>query len=53
MTSLSSFAGADRDIAQRLYELLSEVEVGVFYDMNEQHRILAANVGRLPSALIQ
>ena len=39
-----SFAGADRDIAELLHARLSEVEIAVFYDMNEQHRILAANV---------
>jgi hypothetical protein len=39
-----SFAGADRDIAQQLNDLLTEGEVNVFYDRNEQHRILAANV---------
>lgn len=39
-----SFAGADRPTAQRLYQLLSEHEFSVFYDKNEQHRILAENV---------
>ena len=39
-----SFAGADRDVAEALYERLAESEMGVFYDANEQSRILAANV---------
>jgi len=40
----SSFAGADRAHARRLNELLGEREVAVFFDENEQHRILARNV---------
>jgi hypothetical protein len=39
-----SFAGTDRPIAQRLFELLSEMEFEVFYDKHEQHRILAENI---------
>jgi hypothetical protein len=39
-----SFAGADRDIAELLEIALSERELGIFYDKNEQSRILAANV---------
>ena len=39
-----SFAGADRDVAEALYESLADRELGVFYDANEQSRILAANV---------
>lgn len=39
-----SFAGAQRSVAKRLYELLSEREIARFYDENEQHRILAQNV---------
>lgn len=39
-----SFAGADRDIAEKFFELLSEEQFEVFYDKNEQHRILANNV---------
>jgi hypothetical protein len=39
-----SFAGADRDIAEGLYNRLTDNEIAVFYDKNEQHRILAANV---------
>lgn len=39
-----SFAGADRDVAAALFEKLAESELGVFYDANEQSRILAANV---------
>ena len=36
-----SFAGADRKIARYLYEILTAFEFQVFYDEDEQHRILA------------
>lgn len=39
-----SFAGRDRDIAESAFELLQEEQVEVFYDKNEQHRILAEDV---------
>lgn len=39
-----SFAGEDRAVAKRLCELLTEREIVVFYDENEQHRIIAENV---------
>jgi hypothetical protein len=39
-----SFAGVDRDVAEALFNSLSESEVEVFYDKNEQHRILAEDV---------
>jgi hypothetical protein len=39
-----SFAGADRPTAKRLFELLTEAEFEVFYDENEQSRILAENI---------
>lgn len=39
-----SFAGADRDVAENIFNRLSKEEVEVFYDKNEQHRILAKNV---------
>jgi len=39
-----SFAGADRDIAEALFHALQEGELEVFYDRNEQHRILAQDV---------
>lgn len=39
-----SFAGADRDVAEKLFAYLSAREISVFYDKNEQHRILAENV---------
>src|SRR5882672_161669 len=39
-----SFAGADRLIAKALLELLAENELEVFYDENEQSRILAENI---------
>lgn len=39
-----SFAGADRKVAKSLSEILSEREVSVFYDEDEQHRIIARDV---------
>ncbi|ORW92530.1 ATPase [Mycolicibacter terrae] len=39
-----SFAGADRDVAGLLFDELSELEHEIFYDQNEQARILAKNV---------
>lgn len=39
-----SFAGAERDLARKLHEALTEREVASFYDENEQHRIIAQNV---------
>ncbi len=39
-----SFAGSDRDIAEALFNKLAASEVEVFYDKNEQHRILAQDV---------
>jgi hypothetical protein len=39
-----SFAGSDRDIAEGLFGVLQDNELEVFYDRNEQHRILAEDV---------
>ncbi len=39
-----SFAGSDRKIAEALFNNLHENELEVFYDRNEQHRILALDV---------
>lgn len=39
-----SFAGTDRPYAAKLFELLREREFEVFYDKNEQDRIVAENV---------
>lgn len=39
-----SFAGEDRLIAEKIFNILSENHVSVFYDKNEQSRILAENV---------
>ncbi|WXF91338.1 TIR domain-containing protein [Curtobacterium flaccumfaciens pv. flaccumfaciens] len=39
-----SFAGSDRDVAEALFDGLTENELEVFYDKNEQSRILAENV---------
>ncbi len=39
-----SFAGSDRAIAERLFSRLSDNELEVFYDKNEQHRMLAVDI---------
>lgn len=39
-----SFAGSDRDVAGLIFEELSSREYSVFYDKDEEARILAANV---------
>jgi hypothetical protein len=39
-----SFAGEVRSVAARLHEILAERQISVFYDNNEQHRILAEHV---------
>ena len=39
-----SFAGADRLVAEGLFSRLQAIELEVFYDKNEQHRILAGDV---------
>ncbi|HEX4768192.1 MAG TPA: hypothetical protein VH414_18150 [Lichenihabitans sp.] len=39
-----SFAGKNRQTAKRLFEILMEREVAVFYDENEQHRIIAKEI---------
>ena len=39
-----SFAGANRDLAARVAEALNERELAVFYDKDEEHRILAENI---------
>jgi hypothetical protein len=39
-----SFAGSDRDIAEALFNRLRDEEIEVFYDKNEQHRILAEDI---------
>lgn len=39
-----SFAGSDRDIAEAIFHALQDRELEVFYDRNEQHRILAEDV---------
>lgn len=39
-----SFSGSDRTLAEMLFEQLAKSEISVFYDKNEQHRILAENV---------
>ena len=38
-----SFSGSDRIIAEKIRNLLVENEVQVFYDKDEEHRILAKN----------
>jgi hypothetical protein len=39
-----SFAGTDRDVAAALNTALQDREFEVFYDLNEQHRMLAENI---------
>lgn len=39
-----SFSGADREIAEALFRALQEDELEVFYDRNEQHRIIAEDL---------
>lgn len=39
-----SFAGSERELAEYLYDRLTESEVSVFYDNNEQARILSTDV---------
>lgn len=39
-----SFSGTDRKIAQKIFEELSLREHEVFYDQNEQHRIVAEDI---------
>jgi hypothetical protein len=39
-----SFAGPNRDLASRLADELNTQELAVFYDKDEEHRILAENV---------
>jgi hypothetical protein len=39
-----SFAGENRDLAEALSNSLAAREISVFYDKNEQHRILANDV---------
>lgn len=39
-----SFAGEDREFAEALFDALNSREISVFYDKNEQHRILANDV---------
>ncbi|GAP71719.1 ATPase AAA [Candidatus Symbiothrix dinenymphae] len=39
-----SFAGENRDFADEIFNQLTEREISVFYDRNEQHRILGENV---------
>jgi hypothetical protein len=39
-----SFAGTDREAAAALHEALQAMEFEVFYDRNEQHRILAEDL---------
>lgn len=39
-----SFSGSEREYAKSIFDRLVEREVGVFYDNNEQHHIIGANV---------
>lgn len=39
-----SFAGTERSVAELIFDRLVDREISVFYDKNEQHRILAENM---------
>jgi len=39
-----SFAGEDRTVAEEIFRQLQDAESEVFYDKNEQHRILATDI---------
>lgn len=39
-----SFAGEDREYAKKLYELLKDKNITVFYDENEQHKLWGKNL---------
>lgn len=39
-----SFAGEDRSIVEKLFSRLNDAQVEVFYDKNEQHRMLAVDI---------
>jgi hypothetical protein len=39
-----SFAGANRDLAERIADRLKDRELAPFYDKDEEHRILAENI---------
>lgn len=39
-----SFAGENRTLAEKIFSKLLENDIAVFYDKNEQHRILSENV---------
>lgn len=39
-----SFAGANRNIAKKIFDRLTSLEINVFYDHNEQAEILSQNV---------
>lgn len=39
-----SFAGSDRKIAEMIFNKLTENDFSVFYDRNEEHRIIGENV---------
>lgn len=39
-----SFAGSNRSVAEAIFKALSEMEFEVFYDLNEQHRLLAEDI---------
>jgi hypothetical protein len=39
-----SFAGCERELAKKIFQRLAKKEFNVFYDENEQHRILAHDI---------
>ncbi|PJZ29617.1 TIR domain-containing protein [Leptospira kmetyi] len=48
-----SFSGSDRSVAESLFDKLTEMDFSVFYDKNEQHRILAQDVEDYLSPIYQ
>lgn len=48
-----SFAGTDRGLAEKLYHRLTDAQLSVFYDKNEQSRILAADVAEYLAPIYQ
>lgn len=48
-----SFAGPDREVAAALDATLQDMEFEVFYDKNEQHRILAEDIEDYPRPIYQ
>jgi hypothetical protein len=48
-----SFSGSERTLAKKLFDLLSDLEFSVFYDQNEQSRIMAADIEQYLAPIYQ